>query len=188
MVNPALNGTPTNVWLTPWNSVYFGDIGLGQPGGANDMGYLVRIISSDFAGDAKITQLCTIDATALPPISVSNALDNSDPYSAYGVAASTAVNRNPNPVGNINLITFNDGPSDGWISSFHMNASFTDYVMFTPGGAGDIYVPLGKLTWGTSFAASYPSTNISPNSVTGPTGPDASSDWPVWTDVFSNPE
>jgi hypothetical protein len=64
---------------------------------------------------------------------------------------------------------------------------YVDYVMFTPATAGSISVPLGKVTWETHFATSYPSTNISPNSVIGPIGPDSSTDWPVWTNVFSNP-
>jgi hypothetical protein len=58
--------------------------------------------------------------------------------------------------------------------------------MFTPGNPGDIYVPLGKITWSTTFGASSPSTNIVPNIVTGPTTPDTSEDWPSWTAVFSN--
>ena len=66
-----------------------------------------------------------------------------------------------------------------------MNISLIDYMMFAPSTPGSIYVPLGKLTWGDSFGGSCSSTNINPNSVTGPSGPDGSDDWPVWTDVFS---
>jgi hypothetical protein len=69
-----------------------------------------------------------------------------------------------------------------------INDSFVDYVMFNPTYLGhpSIYVPIGKITWSTSGGASWPSTTISPNSVIGPTGPDDSLDWPVWTNVYSN--
>ncbi len=188
MVNPALHGTPANVWQTPWNSLNFGRVGLGQLNGDNDMDYLVRVVSADFAGWAKITQICTINAAALVDINVVNELDNSDPYTSHTYRAETHVGKVPDPTGYMNTMTLEDGPSDGWFGSLHMNASFVDYVMFTPGGPGDIYVPLGKITWSTSFAASSPSLTISPNQVIGPTGPDQSDDWPVWADVWSNPE
>jgi hypothetical protein len=35
-------------------------------------------------------------------------------------------------------------------------------------------------------AATYPSTNISPSSVTGPTGPDSSDDFPQWSCTVLN--
>jgi hypothetical protein len=145
-------------------------------------------VSADFAGWAKITQICTINAAALVDINVVNELDNSAPYSSHGSTATTYVVKLANPTGYMNAMRLEDGPSDGWFGSLHMNASFVDYVMFTPGGPGDIYVPLGKITWSTSFASSSPSLTISPNQVIGPTGPDQSDDWPVWTDVWSNPE
>jgi len=185
MVNPAFHGPPTNIWLTPWNHLCFGAIGLGNHQ-TNNMSYKVQVLSPHFPGEAEITQICTIDATALPPINISNELDNSNPYpNTWVFVLTNSVNPFNGQLNNI--IWLDDAPNNGWVSSFHMNASFVDYVMFNPRLSGSIFVPLGKLTWSTSFGASSPSTNISPNSVTGPTGPDSSSDWPVWTHVFSNP-
>lgn len=182
MVNPTNHGTAMNIWRTPWNMAFFGDIGLGNVGGPNNMSYLIRITSADFAGDAKITQICAISATALVNINVTNELDNTDPYTN----ATVHVNKNPNPQGTINELELDDAPSDGWFNSFRDDSSFIDFVMFAPNVPESIYVPLGKITWSTSFGASYPSTNISPNTVTGPIGPDSSQDWPIWTAVFSN--
>jgi hypothetical protein len=182
MADPAYHGIPMNIWRIPWNVSRFGEIGLGQVGGPNNMSYLVRVTSSDFSGDAKITQLCSIDATALIDLNISGYLDNSDPYKG----ATAHVYKNPNPQGTINEMQLDDAPSDGWVYSFHDHSSFVDYIMFTPGGLGDIYVTLGKITWGTSFAASYPSTNISPNSINGPSSPDDSNAFPAWTNIFLN--
>ena len=67
-----------------------------------------------------------------------------------------------------------------------MYDAFTDYVMFNPDTAGSIYVPLGKCVWTTAGAATYPSDDITPNSVTGPTDLDGSLDWPVWSETFIN--
>ena len=78
-----------------------------------------------------------------------------------------------------------DGPHSGLgFQHIWLYDSFTDYIMFTPGGANDIYVPLGQVLWNASGEASYPSTAINPNSVAGPTGPDRSEGWPVWVYVF----
>jgi hypothetical protein len=58
--------------------------------------------------------------------------------------------------------------------------------MFKSSGDG-IYVPLGQVTWRTSFSATYPNVQFDTDLVTGPTDPDSSDDFPAWTDVFSNP-
>jgi hypothetical protein len=185
MDNPTNHGIPENMWWVPWNAFHFGRIGLGVTNsGPNNMSFLTRIISSDFRGNAKITQLCTINATDIPDVHVTNELDNTDPYTNSTVR----VNKNPNPVPPINQIFLEDAPQDSYFGSFSDSSSFVDYIMFTPGNNGDIYVPIGKITWSTSFGASYPSTNIAPNIVIGPVGPDNSQDWPIWTSVYSNPQ
>ena len=198
MVNAAVHGPPENMWLTggypnvypaspPWTGFEAGIIGLGVASVTNNMCFDVQVLSPDFAGDAKITQLCTIDATHYPTdISISGNLDNSDPYpNAYTHVYTISANSFTG--GPLNVMRLDDAPQGGGFGSFHFNGSFTDYIMFTPGGLGDIYVPLGKLTWGTSFEANYPNVAINPNLVTDPQNPDCSEDWPVWTAVFSNP-
>ena len=184
MLNSAVNGAASNVWITPWNFFHFGRIGLGQPGGPNNMSFYLQVLSSDFPGNAKIAQLCTLDATGIS--SVTNFLDNSDPYPNTAIQVLTN-SVNPFNGNTNNIIQLDDAPQNGSIGSFHLVGNFIDYIMFTPIGATNIYVPLGRVTWGTSFGASFPSTNISPNSVTNPTDPDNSQEWPRWPDVFSNP-
>jgi len=181
MVNSAYHGASMNVWRTPWNSAYFGDIGLGQVGGPSNMSYLVRVTSSDFSGAAKITQLCSINATALVNVNITGELDNGDPYTG----ATANIYENSNPQGTINELQLDDAPSDGWVSSFHDYSSFSDYVMFKPNGDG-IYVTLGMVNWGMSFGASYPSLSISPNLVTGPSNPNGSDTFPTWEEIYSN--
>jgi len=184
MINPALHGPATNIWLTPWNAVFFGKAGLGITGLTNNMSYYVQVISSDFAGYAKITQLCTLSGSGFS--SVSNYLDNANPYpGAINIVNTNLVS--PLNGHTNNLINLDDAPQNGGLFSFSLTGSFVDYLMFTPNGGSSIYVPLGKLTWSTALGASYPSTNLSPNSVSGPTAPDASYVWPVWDYVFSNP-
>lgn len=149
----------------------------------------MQVISPLFGGSAKITQLCTLSGETLYPyhcVSCSNGLDNTDPYKnggPYPVFTNT-INRFNGQINN--TITLDDAPQYGGIGFFSFSASFTDYVMCSPGGPKDIYVTLGKVTWATSFGAAYPSTNINPNSVTDCVGPDSSADFPVWTNVWSN--
>lgn len=115
-----------------------------------------------------------------------NELDNEIVYPNTAIQVFT-LTRNPYSGNLYNLINLDDAPRDGWRSSFNLSGTFVDYVMFAPSQPGSIFVPLGNVTWGTTFGASYPSTNISPNSVVGPTNPNDSEGWPIWTNVFSNP-
>lgn len=192
MLNPALNGTPTNLWTSStalWVTLGRGTIALGVESTTNNMSYIVGITSSNFDGNAKITQICTINATGSGLNHCTNWLDNSDPYSS---STSVKVNKNLVPTNQFGLNTMNldDAPQAASSSyqAIQMNDSFVDYVMFNPAysGPGSIYVPIGKVTWSTLAGASWPSTTISPNSVVGPTGPDDSLDWPVWANVYSN--
>ena len=150
MVNAAIHGTPANIWITPWNGLDFGSIGLGHPGGPNNMSYEVQVLSPMFSGFGKATQLCSLDATALQDIHIKKWLDNSDPYPATETLILTNT-INPFNGQTNNVINLDDAPSDGWVSSFHLTGSFIDYIMFAPGSAGSIYVPLGKVTWGDFF-------------------------------------
>jgi hypothetical protein len=199
MVNPTVHGTPENIWLTgypdsypagpAWTGLEAGIIGLGVAGTTNNIDYLVRVVSSDFSGDAKITQICAINTTHSPTdINITNQLDNSDPYgSDVENPSSVHVNKNSDPSGTINEMSLDDAPRGGGFGSFHFNGSFVDYVMFNPNSSSsDIYIPLGKVIWHTSFAATYPSVTINSNSVSGPTSPDNSDDFPTWTDTFHN--
>ncbi len=184
MLDRAFRGPPMNMWVTPWNGMHLGIIRLGIPGSSNNMSFRVQVISPKCGGEAKITQLCSINATALVDINVANVLDNVDPYPNTVI---TVLTNHINPFnGRLNnIINLDDAPQGGWFDSFHYSGNFVDYVMFAPDG-DSIYVPLGKITWSTSFGANYPSPVISPNSVEGPSDPDGSTEFPEWTEVFSN--
>jgi hypothetical protein len=82
----------------------------------------------------------------------------------------------------VNKINLDDAPGTGAFDAFHYFGSFTDYVMFSPDGG--IYVPLGKITWGTTFTVISPLTTIFNNTVSGPTDPDGSYDFPIWTTTY----
>jgi hypothetical protein len=181
MAATGLHGTPTISWIDPWNWAHHGRIGLGLPGGPNNMSFLVRVTSSDFSGFAKITQLCALDFSGLGG---GAGLDNADPYHP---SADILVARNPNPQGSINLMNLDDAPQAPGYDSVRLNGTFTDYIMFSPGGVGDIYVTLGKVVWTTTAGASYPNLTISPNNVLGPAGPDGSDDFPIWLNTVSTP-
>jgi hypothetical protein len=155
------------------------------------MSYVVGIVSSNYDGHAKITQICSIDATGLGMNHCTNWLDNADPYNS---AAYTGVNKNlvpTNPQGGLNTMSFDDSPggSASLAQDIHFDDSFIDYIMFIPdySGPNSIYVPLGTITWSTMARATWPNTTIIPNGVTLPTGPDNSENWPAWTNVFANP-
>ena len=137
------------------------------------------------SGGAEIIQLCTIDAETAAgyggynkPVNVNNALDKQNPYSGP-----VAVIKGDNPDNNQNIINLDDAPNDAGYDSFHFNGTFTDYVMFSPDDG--IYVPLGKINWGTTFMAFYSDTYIYNDTVTPPTKPDGSFDFPVWTEVYN---
>jgi len=184
MLNPAVNGTPSNIWITPWNILHFGKVGLGLSGGPNNLSFEVQVLSPHFEGDAKITQICTLEGSGIS--AVTNVLDNENPYTnAFTHVLTNSIN--PFNGHTNNIIRVDDAPQNASVESFHLYASFVDYIMFAPMGSTNISVPLGNLSWSTSFGASHPSTNISPNIVSPPTNPNASEAWPTWSDVFSNP-
>jgi len=178
MVNPDQNGSPTVIWETPWYSVLgleHGAIQLGVASVTNNMSYLLRVISSDFSGDAKITQLCNIDASGLDS-GCAGCLDGVDPYTDTGVL------KNSNPTGNANILNLDDAPDANTnTGTIYMDDSFVDYVMFKPDGDG-IYVPLAKVTWDVNASVIYSATDIS-QTVDGPTGPTDSDEFPQWTNT-----
>jgi hypothetical protein len=141
------------------------------------MSYVLRIISSDYAGTGKITQLCSIDASGLDSGCI-GCLDGVDPYTW------TSVQKHSNPWGNMNLLILNDAPdANTTTGTIYMHDSFADYVMFNPAPQGSgIYVTISKVTWSVDAAVVYPDTDIS-QSVIGPAGPADSSDFPVWITV-----
>ena len=84
MVNAHVHGTPTVIWERQWGtSLSAAAIQLGVQGGTNCMAYDLQVTSSDFPGEAKITQLCTINSSGLGG-SCSGCLDGSDPYNPSG--------------------------------------------------------------------------------------------------------
>ncbi len=168
-------------WWYQFPFGYNGEIEVGAYPVANYMDYTIRVISSDFGGYAKFTQLCSRNDSFSATTNVVNWLDNQDPYNP-----TWKIYKNPNPTGNICLNGLDDAPSASGYGRVFMYDTFTDYVMFTPGGPDDIYVPLGKLVWSDSGDATYPSLTISPSSVSGPSNPDGSYDWPVWMQVYNN--
>jgi hypothetical protein len=92
------------------------------------------------------------------------------------------------PSGSHNTIPLDDSPqaADFW-GNIRFYISCTDYLMFQPNGG--IWVPLGKTKtpWSVNCHASSASLDILPdNHVTGPGDIDNSTDFPKWTDVFSN--
>jgi hypothetical protein len=187
-----IDGTPMNVWRNLWDVFCNnGTIGLGSLPGANDMCFEIQILSPDFSGNAKITQLISEDDSGLPSLDPYlpyyagvTYLDNSDPYQN---AETSVFTNSVSPFnGNLlNIIRLQDAPSVTYGQIIHMEHNYTDYVMFAP--SGGIYVPLGQMTWSTLAHVSCGNTNISPNSATGPSNPDNSDNWPTWSNVFSNP-
>jgi hypothetical protein len=197
MLNSALYGTPANVWQTIpalWVLGGAGTIGLGfatESLETNSMSYVIGIVSSNFDGHVKITQICSINGTGSGMNHCTNWLDNADPYNQ---ATYTGVSKNlvpTNPQGGLNCMRFEDAPSASATlgSSIRMDDSFVDYIMFIPdfSGSDSIYVPLGTISWSTTAGASWPNATITPNWPIGPTGPDTSLAWPAWTNVFANP-
>jgi hypothetical protein len=146
------------------------------------MDFTVRIVSSHFNGNAKITQLCSRNDSFSEPATVVDWLDNNDPYSGI-----ISIFKNPNPTGNVNLIELWDAPEATGYNRVFMHDTFKDYVMFSPGGDDDIFVPIGMLIWNVSADVTYPSTDINPNSVTGPDGvSDPGGEFPDWVNVYIN--
>jgi hypothetical protein len=188
MVDPHQHGPPTVIWERPWSLIPPGGaIQLGVQGGTNNMSYLCRVISSDFGGEAKITQICNIDATGLSG-SCSGCLDGSDPYNGLGIdgqECSVKVFKKPNPTGNDNEMNLDDAPdaNDLYVlRTISINDNFIDYVRFNPDPSGDgIYVTLAKITWDVSASVTYANTNITQNSDKGPHGPTDSDEFPIWT-------
>jgi hypothetical protein len=148
------------------------------------MSYKIQIISSNMPGNAKITQLCSIQASNIPyDINIRNQLDNQDPYNnAYTIVVTSIMNTNTGSLNNI--IHLDDAPQNGGYGSFYFSGDFVDYVMFAP--FGGIYVPLSKLTWGTTFGGNKPSLILSPNSISNLVGPLDCEKYPEWTEIFSN--
>jgi hypothetical protein len=184
MVNPHTHGTPSVIWETPWYTVLgteHGAIQLGVPSGANNMGYICRVISADFGGEAKITQICNIDASGFSA-ACAGCLDGGDPYSPD---ADVGVIQNANPKGGSNELIFDDSPDcNTTMGELYMTDSFVDYIMFNPKTTpNDIFVTLGTVTWDVSASAVFPNATIS-QTVDGPTGPDSNNQLPQWTDVF----
>ena len=66
------------------------------------------------------------------------------------------------------------------------SGSFTDYIMFNPGGPKDIEVPLGNLSWGFMINQIYPNTNVTSNTLTPPSNPNTSTTWPTYTNTYHN--
>jgi hypothetical protein len=187
IVDPHYHGTPTVIWERPWWSYPSGAIQLGVQGGTNNMSYLCRVISSDFGGMAKITQICNIDATGLGG-NCSGCLDGSDPYNGLGIdgqECSTKIFQNPNPTGNDGILNLDDAPDANDLEvlrTISMNDAFVDYVMFNPDPSGSgIYVTLAKITWDVSASVTYANTNITQNADKGPHEPTESDEFPIWT-------
>ncbi len=93
---------------------------------------------------------------------------------------------NANPQGNMNILNLDDAPQAPGYSTIKMNGNFVDYIMFTPAGLEDIFVPLGRVSWSTTAGASCPSTAINPNIVGGPSDPDGSDAFPEWLCTVEN--
>jgi hypothetical protein len=181
MYRPRVHGTPAVVWTTHWTYLEFGDIAAGIMSVTNNIDYWLHIISPKFGGTTKFTQICTIYSSLWPIYTFTDELDAAD---AYPGDRFFTINANSNPTGNVNAMFLEDAPDGSGFHHIYLYDSFTDYIMFTPGGSDDIYVPLGKVLWSASGEATYSSSTISPNSVVGPSNPDSSYDWPVWINVF----
>ncbi|HTB82254.1 MAG TPA: hypothetical protein VK742_01245 [Candidatus Sulfotelmatobacter sp.] len=194
MYQKNIDGTPTHIWRVNWQTnllgYNFGEIGLGSANHLNDMDYNVQVISPKFNGNAKITQICSIDCTRFfkPSLHIVNWCDNEDPYPNTSVGISTvAFGSGPYAGTAYNLVPMEDGPANAGYDSFNFTGAFIDYIMFNPSTSGDdIFVTLGKVNWGNSFGATYPSTTISPNTITSPSDPDGSTDFPSWLNVWRN--
>ena len=176
MVNPTVHGPAGLQWKSLWNqSYYYGTVEVGTNGGPSDLCYDLRVVSPKFGGTAKLTQLCSLNNSGMGNY-CTNALDSTAASPSFSVASGST------PSGSTNLLRFASSPEASGFFEIRMDASYKDYVMFSPGGASDIFVSLGKVNWSAWAYAVYNLTNL-PGAVSGPLGPDGSSDFPEWIDV-----
>ena len=176
MVNPIVHGAPALRWKAFWDqNLYYGTVQVGTNGGTNDLCYDLRVVSPKFGGTAKLIQLCSLNNSGVGNY-CTNALDSTAACPSASVVAGST------PTGTTNLMRFESSPEASGFFEIKMDAAYKDYVMFSPGGASDIFVSLGKVNWSAWANAIYNLTNR-PGAVTGPLGPDGSGDFPEWIDV-----
>jgi hypothetical protein len=188
IVRRDLYGTPLVVWNPVWNSLSGGAISVGTTASAtNSMGYYGGILSK-YHGKGKWVQIIDLSMTGAGYIdgiidynpACYGVLDNQDPYGPTPTIFPNLTN---------NVIPLEDSPqAKNAGGTIRLYISCTDYMMFQPDDG--IWVPLGKTQtpWGINCYATRPSLDILPtNTVTEPGDLDGSTDFPQWSDTFSNP-
>jgi hypothetical protein len=158
-----------------------------QPPTGTPVSYTVEV-DSKYPGTAEYAQIMNGYATnTVSPIDTGgiDELDTSDPYANEG-PAHTSHSFN----GYFATPEFQDSPWNACsISPSVTHITFTDYLQFKPDGdSANIFVTLGKITWIVDGKANETGgvwSLDSSSSVTGPTGPTDSDEFPFWLETFS---
>jgi hypothetical protein len=149
---------------------------LGNNEGDGVMFYFVGV-HSKFYGNFDIIQLITAHYSNPVANFSDERLDGSGVYASGGIAYDN---------GNFNTAGLNDGPSMIWEDPNTVSISARDFVQFCPDGG--ISVTLGIVTWNASATARQYSMFgdwfIQNPTISGPTGPNASDEFPVWTNTY----
>lgn len=194
MYNSAVTGPPALMWHPVWTLLHGGELGVGIPEdesssgiGTNDVAYELQVVCPyHWSGNmsADIVQLMTLSGDHVRQTNVVNWCDNGDPYPHTFDTIHQVLFYPPSTTNN--LLYFEDGPCSPGRTNIIYNGSFTDYIMFNPGGPLDISVPLGNVTWGMAINQAYPNTNLSSNTLTPPSMPHTSANWPNYTNTYHN--
>lgn len=152
---------------------------LGDSEGNGSMSYWVGV-HSKYSGSANITQLVTMGCSD-PFYNFSD--ERCDGTEFYSVSSALVFDDGSSlPLG------LDDGPNETWEDPNTVSLSARDFVRFCPGGDG-IFVTLGIITWNTKGQATqdsmYGNWLINSQTVSGPTGPDTSDEFPSWTTTIT---
>ena len=147
-------------------------------------------INSKVQGWGSIVQLCTLNYSD-PNGRATNALDNVCPYAGPNEIRAGGIEGNPDAVFRV-LVSLVDGPTASGLGSVRVQGAYVDYVMFSPGTTvpamtTNIFVPLGVIRWDClGVGSSFPTPTVETNIVNGPFAPDGASDFPMWSNVYTN--
>jgi hypothetical protein len=144
-------------------------------------------INSKYGGTAGYTQL--FNDYSFPTAYGVDILDTAELYPFPGPVS---ISQTPPKSPASNLVELDDAPWEPCESGYPglgasaLNVQFTDYLRFTPGGPGDIYVTLGILTWAVNASAAQSSNGTWATGATQVIQPSYSSShqFPTW--LYSN--
>ncbi len=127
-------------------------------------------------GHAGITQITSLIAAAF-----GYQCSGLDAREWYWPQTPIPANQSPGPTDN--LVSLDDGPESHWWQPNYLTGDFVDYVRFQPNGNQSIPVTLGRIFWSCAgYSLVYPDITLS-SSVSGPSGPDNSTEFPEWTTI-----